>query len=575
MERFVTPSLTEWLMFCYVIYVPLYPVLCGILQWKRGAAAVEEYFFTLGLANVLCDVGFILFPVASPMYWMPDRFRVPLEGWAFTWAGELIRTRTHFAGGSIPSPHAAAATVMWLMAWKHHRTTFWILSPVILSLYVSTVYGRFHYATDAVVGIATGVLAAILARRSCVPGRRLVSGITVLPPAGTAFARLPKWRNHETPTSTRSPARPRGDPSDFTARRGPVRPQLLRRRRARRRHPPVRGPRLLVPGGGLVQPGGRPRRLAGRLDQLPDDARRPDLGRQRRARGASASRRHGLPRARVGAGRARPGPGGQAALAHPRYGHLPDSPDGAGRDLRSGDSERLRDVRDSRHLPDRRRRTGRQPRLCLSGTGLGGCRRWSAFAGTGRADPYPGYRPPRLRRHPDHPDRQLGPLGGEPCPTLPHGSFGLVRAPRHLRNRRPRRVRLVGKQRRVRKRLVSARMAAGWEPYRYGRWIWRDPWAGRGSPPSPGAGRRTTTVAGPSRGDAGAGSPSGRTPAIRVTPRPSSGSWAVARAGPSPSPRAGSSAGSRSGPGSRSTHGGTAPVRGRTSPTSTTPIGDV
>ncbi len=163
MERFVTPSLTEWLMFCYVIYVPLYPVLCGILQWKRGAEAVEEYFFTLGLANVLCDVGFILFPVASPMYWMPDRYRVPLEGWVFTWAGELIRTRTHFAGGSIPSPHAAAATVMWLMAWKHHRPTFWVLSPVILSLYVSTAYGRFHYVTDAAVGIGTGVLAAILA----------------------------------------------------------------------------------------------------------------------------------------------------------------------------------------------------------------------------------------------------------------------------------------------------------------------------------------------------------------------------------------------------------------------------
>lgn len=163
MERFVTPSLTEWLMFCYVVYVPLYPLLCGIFQWKRGAAAVEEYFFTLGLANVLCDIGFVLFPVASPLYWMPERYRVPLEGWAFTWLGELIRTRTHFAGGSIPSPHAAAATVMWLMAWKHHRPTFWLLSPVILSLYVSTVYGRFHYVTDAALGIATGILAAVLA----------------------------------------------------------------------------------------------------------------------------------------------------------------------------------------------------------------------------------------------------------------------------------------------------------------------------------------------------------------------------------------------------------------------------
>src|SRR5450759_1997833 len=38
MERFITPFLTEWMMFCYVIYVPLYPVLCAILWVKRGEA---------------------------------------------------------------------------------------------------------------------------------------------------------------------------------------------------------------------------------------------------------------------------------------------------------------------------------------------------------------------------------------------------------------------------------------------------------------------------------------------------------------------------------------------------------
>lgn len=163
LERFIRPALTEWLMFCYVVYVPLYPVLCAILWVRSGEAAVEEYFFILGLAMVLCDVGFILFPVAGPLYWIPGRYRVPLEGGVFTWAGELIRSRAHFAGGSIPSPHAAAATVMWAMAWKHYRPSFWVLAPVILSLYVSTFYGRYHYVTDAALGIATAGLAVLAA----------------------------------------------------------------------------------------------------------------------------------------------------------------------------------------------------------------------------------------------------------------------------------------------------------------------------------------------------------------------------------------------------------------------------
>lgn len=163
LERFITPALTEWMMFCYVIYLPLYPILCAVFWFTRGRVAAEEYFVTLGLANVLCDAGFILFPVASPMYWMPDRYYLPLQGWVFTWAGELIRARAHYIGGSLPSPHAAAATVMWVMAWKHCRPAFWLLSPVVLSLYVSTFYGRYHYVTDTILGIATAGLAVLLA----------------------------------------------------------------------------------------------------------------------------------------------------------------------------------------------------------------------------------------------------------------------------------------------------------------------------------------------------------------------------------------------------------------------------
>lgn len=162
-QRFTTPWLTEWMMFSYVIYVPLYPVLCGIIYYKHGEAPMEEYFFTLGLTNILCDIGFILFPVASPMHWIKQLYTVPLDGYLWTSLGEFMRSNLHYAGGSIPSPHAAAATIMWVMAYRYHRPTFWIISPIIVTLYISTFYGRYHYLTDAVVGIAVAGLALLLA----------------------------------------------------------------------------------------------------------------------------------------------------------------------------------------------------------------------------------------------------------------------------------------------------------------------------------------------------------------------------------------------------------------------------
>jgi membrane-associated phospholipid phosphatase len=163
LEDYISKPLTEWMMFSYVIYVPMYPVLCGIIYYLRGELAMEDYFFTLGFTNILCDIGFILFPVASPMYYIKQLYTVPLDGWVWTFLGECMRKYLHFAGGSIPSPHTAAATIMWLMAYRYHRPSFWILSPVVISLYFSTFYGRYHYVTDAVVGVAVAFLALAIA----------------------------------------------------------------------------------------------------------------------------------------------------------------------------------------------------------------------------------------------------------------------------------------------------------------------------------------------------------------------------------------------------------------------------
>jgi membrane-associated phospholipid phosphatase len=163
LEQYTTSWLTEWMMFSYVIYVPMYPILCGIIYYLRGELPMEEYFFTLGFTNILCDIGFILFPVASPMYFIKELYTVPLDGYVFTFLGELMRSQLHFAGGSIPSPHAAAATIMWIMAYRYHRLSFYILTPIILSLYISTFYGRYHYVTDALVGIGVAFIALALA----------------------------------------------------------------------------------------------------------------------------------------------------------------------------------------------------------------------------------------------------------------------------------------------------------------------------------------------------------------------------------------------------------------------------
>jgi membrane-associated phospholipid phosphatase len=161
-QRFITPGLTEWMMFCYVFYVPVYPILSLLIYRRHGEEQNEDYLFYIGLAIVLCTLGFMIFPVAGPMRHIGDLHTIPLSGYFFTAVSELIRGRVHTPGGTIPSIHCAAATIMWWTAYRYSRPTFFVLAPVILSLYVSTVYGRFHYVFDVLVGIAAAFLTMAL-----------------------------------------------------------------------------------------------------------------------------------------------------------------------------------------------------------------------------------------------------------------------------------------------------------------------------------------------------------------------------------------------------------------------------
>jgi membrane-associated phospholipid phosphatase len=157
LQRFIAKPLTEWLFFCYVAYMFIYPVLGVLIFFKKGETAAEDYLLALGLSNIVCDLGFLAYPVAGPLAHMGGQYTVPLDGYFWTRFGEYLRAHWQFPGGTIPSPHCANATIMWLMAYRYVRPAFWTLAPVILSLYVSTVYCRYHYVTDSVIGIAAAI----------------------------------------------------------------------------------------------------------------------------------------------------------------------------------------------------------------------------------------------------------------------------------------------------------------------------------------------------------------------------------------------------------------------------------
>lgn len=163
-DHIIVPWLTEAMMFAYTVYVPLIVLVAIFCYFKSGKLAGEDYLFNLTLAYFISYLGFLIYPIAGPLFYQPEVYQTPLQGGLFTYFGEWIRTNAHYPGGNLPSPHCAAGTVMLVMLYRYNRNLFFVILPIILLLYISTVYGRYHYAMDGVLGILLALLITKLTR---------------------------------------------------------------------------------------------------------------------------------------------------------------------------------------------------------------------------------------------------------------------------------------------------------------------------------------------------------------------------------------------------------------------------
>jgi membrane-associated phospholipid phosphatase len=53
---------------------------------------------------------------------------------------------------------------MSLVAWRHQRPLAYLLIPFTGSVMIATVYGRFHYALDALAGAALAIAVGVAFR---------------------------------------------------------------------------------------------------------------------------------------------------------------------------------------------------------------------------------------------------------------------------------------------------------------------------------------------------------------------------------------------------------------------------
>jgi membrane-associated phospholipid phosphatase len=164
-SRFASATLTDVMMYAYVGYVPLIPLVAYYCYRSAGNRALEEYLGAITLTFLICYFLYILLPVAGP-----SRFLAPIDlrpdpASAISMAVEYMKSNVHLPGGAFPSAHCAATAVMCAFLFRHSRAWGALFLPVAALIYISTVYGTFHYVVDVIAGTLIAVAGITAAPR--------------------------------------------------------------------------------------------------------------------------------------------------------------------------------------------------------------------------------------------------------------------------------------------------------------------------------------------------------------------------------------------------------------------------
>jgi membrane-associated phospholipid phosphatase len=171
LERFISPFTSEWFAFfyfCYFFVLALHSI--PIVLFERRERLLGE--FTLGMLLVFCvgHLGYLCVPGFGPVRELEDYWTKQFP--SGLWVNTVLETVK--SGGAqkdiFPSLHTAAPTFISLFSFRNRKhlpfsRTWPVVAFFTVNIIVATMFLRWHWLIDVVVGILLALLAHGLAIR--------------------------------------------------------------------------------------------------------------------------------------------------------------------------------------------------------------------------------------------------------------------------------------------------------------------------------------------------------------------------------------------------------------------------
>lgn len=150
----------EIISFCYFCYYLMIPGFTLYAFLKRDDAILKRMLAATTLTFFVGYFLFFLYPIEGPRWFFAGEYMNSIDGPFFREAVNYVIATGAVRGGCMPSTHTAVALIVLFYTFQLSRRAGWLLSPIVFGLAVGTVWGRFHYISDTIVGalIAVGAL---------------------------------------------------------------------------------------------------------------------------------------------------------------------------------------------------------------------------------------------------------------------------------------------------------------------------------------------------------------------------------------------------------------------------------
>ena len=162
LEQFITPDLTDFMYASYSAFLIYILVFSMYLYTNHKHEAFRETLVSIILTFYIGYIGYVLFPAVGPKFTMSQMFETSLSGTQISDRLSFLinyEISEYTRRDCFPSLHNGIIFLILLFAYKYNKIYAIIFLPFAISLFISTLYLRYHYFVDMIAGF---ILASII-----------------------------------------------------------------------------------------------------------------------------------------------------------------------------------------------------------------------------------------------------------------------------------------------------------------------------------------------------------------------------------------------------------------------------